>query len=89
MNKGMDTDQVRTFGNNLQNNLRGQVESLLQQITSTTQGLNWIGPDADRFKGERLGELTSKFQQLMTSMQDIGLIAVRNADEQDTAAAAL
>ena len=81
--KGMNIDQVRTFGNGLQNNTVEQLQTLMNNIASQVQGLDWHGSDADDFKHNRLPAVQQQFANLRAAMQELASTALRNADAQE------
>lgn len=85
--KGMDVEQVLNFGNQLKGQYTEQLNSLKSQIQSAINGLNWTGPDADQFKGERNSSLGVAFDQLRAKFEEIGQIAINNANAQDQTSA--
>lgn len=85
--KGMDVDQVRSFGTNLQNNIKSQLEQLIQQVGSQVQGLTWEGPDSVQFKGDRWQQVVNLANQLGAQIGELGQTAVANANAQESTSA--
>jgi hypothetical protein len=87
MIKGMDVEQVRQFGMNLQNNVKSNLEQLIQQAGTQVQGLRWEGPDAQQFKGDRWQQVVNMANQLGQQLAELGNTAVMNANSQETTSA--
>lgn len=85
--KGMDVEQVLNFGNQLKGQYVEQLNSLKSQIQNAINGLNWTGPDAEQFKGERNQSLGTAFEQLRIKIDELGQTAITNANAQDTTSA--
>jgi uncharacterized protein YukE len=82
--KGMDVEAVRAFGNNLKGSVVEQIRSIQNKARSDINGLDWKGPDAQQFKGDRLGQLNQAFTTLINKLEELGSTAVQNAQAQDT-----
>ena len=66
--------------------LREAAEEITRiELTRGLEGVDWTGPDADRFRGQWSGEMIPALQQIMNSVNELGDSAERNAAEQDTA----
>ena len=86
--KGMDVEQVRSFGTQTCGGVREQLGTLKGTIGNGIQGLQWEGQDAATFKSDRLGEVTRLIDQLMNGIEDFGQTAARNADAQQAVSSA-
>lgn len=62
-----------------------EITRIEQELTRGLEGVDWTGPDADRFRGQWSGEMIPALQQIMNSVNELGDSAERNAAEQDTA----
>lgn len=87
--KGMDVEQVRSFGTQTCGGVREQLGTLKGNLTNGVQGLQWEGQDAATFKSDRLGEATRLLDQLMTALEEFGRTAVQNADAQQAVSSAV
>ena len=87
MIKGMDVEQVRSFGMNLQNNVKSNLDQLIQQVGTQVQGLAWEGPDALTFKGDRWQAVVNLANQLSQQLVELGQTAVTNANAQESTSA--
>lgn len=61
-----------------------EITRIEQELTSGLEGVDWTGPDADRFRGQWSGEMVPAMQQIMNSVNDLGDTADRNAAEQES-----
>lgn len=61
-----------------------EITRIEQELTSGLEGVDWTGPDADRFRGQWSSEMVPALQQIMTSVTDLGETADRNAAEQES-----
>lgn len=80
--KGMNVEEVRRMSVQLRE-ASEEIARIEQELTSGLEGVDWTGPDADRFRGQWSGEMIPALQQIMTSVQELGDTADRNAAEQD------
>ncbi len=87
--KGMDVDQVRSFGSQTCSSIREQLSGMKGTVTNAVQSLQWEGPDAATFKNDRLADVTRIIEQLMTAVEDYGRTAVQNADAQQAVSSAI
>jgi len=81
--KGMNTDQVRGFGNSLQNQTLDQFQSMMNSINQQVQNLDWRGSDADQFKGTEMQRVQQLFTTFRNGLQEMAHTAVKNAEAQD------
>ncbi|MGO1353863.1 WXG100 family type VII secretion target [Brachybacterium tyrofermentans] len=82
--KGMDVDEVRRMSGQLRE-AAAEITKIEQELTSGLEGVDWTGPDADRFRGQWSSEMVPAMQRIMTSVHELGDTADRNAAEQDGA----
>lgn len=61
-----------------------EITRIEQELTSGLDGVDWTGPDADRFRGQWSGEMVPALQQVMNSVNDLGETADSNAAEQES-----
>lgn len=62
-----------------------EITRIQQELTDGLEGVDWTGPDADRFRGQWSGEMIPALHQIMGAVNDLGDSAERNAAEQETA----
>ena len=80
--KGMNVEEVRRMSGQLREAAE-EITRIEQELTSGLDGVDWTGPDADRFRGQWAGEMVPALQQIMNAVNDLGETADRNASEQD------
>lgn len=81
---GQDVEQVRQLGTQL-NTKAGDIESVISQLTSAVNSVQWMGPDAERFKSEWQGQHVPRLRQVVSALQQASTDANRNANEQQQA----
>jgi len=82
--KGMNVDEVRRMSGQLRE-AAAEITRIEQELTSGLEGVDWTGPDADRFRGRWSSEMVPALQRIMTSVHELGDTADRNAAEQEGA----
>lgn len=80
--KGMNVEEVRRLAGQLRDAAE-EITRIEQELTSGLEGVDWTGPDADRFRGQWSGEMIPALQQIMNSVNELGESADRNAAEQE------
>ena len=78
--KGMDDDAVRTMGNQMKTK-GDEIKQIVIQIGSLVEGAQWMGPDADKFKGD-WPTLKNSITTAADALVANGNLAVQNADGQ-------
>lgn len=81
--KGMNIEEVRRMSAQLRDAAE-EITRIEQELTSGLADVDWTGPDAERFRGQWQGEMVPALQQIMTSVNELGESAERNAAEQDS-----
>ncbi|MEE1649517.1 WXG100 family type VII secretion target [Brachybacterium sp. J144] len=81
--KGMNVEEVRRMATQLREAAE-EITRIEQELTSGLEGVDWTGPDADRFRGQWSGEMVPALQQIMTAVDELGDTADRNASEQES-----
>ena len=81
---GQDIDQVRQLATQL-NAKAGDIEGVISQLTSAVNSVQWMGPDAERFKAEWQGQHVPQLKQVVSALQNASQNANRNASEQQQA----
>src|SRR5690625_7495925 len=64
-----------------------EITRIEQELTSGLEGVDWTGPDADRFRGQWSGEMIPALHQIVSAVNDLGDSAERNAAEQEATSA--
>ena len=80
--KGMNVEEVRGMARQLREAAE-EITRIEQELTSGLEEVDWTGPDADRFRGQWSGEMIPALQQIMSSVNELGETADRNAAEQE------
>lgn len=81
---GQDVDQVRQLATQL-NAKASDIESVISQLTSAVTSVQWMGPDAERFKSDWQGQHVPKLREVVGALQRASQDASRNATEQQQA----
>lgn len=79
---GMDIAQVRSLAQ-LLGQKASDIESLRSQVTSKLNSTEWKGPDADRFRNDWNGTLSSQLQNVVQQLREAQKRATQNAAEQE------
>ncbi|HPZ95974.1 MAG TPA: WXG100 family type VII secretion target, partial [Mycobacterium sp.] len=78
---GQDIDQVRQLATQL-NAKASDIEGVISHLTSAINSVQWMGPDAERFKSDWQGQYVPQLRQVVTALQNASQNASRNAAEQ-------
>ncbi|WP_102144550.1 WXG100 family type VII secretion target [Mycobacterium hubeiense] len=81
---GQDVEQVRQLATQL-NAKASDIESVISQLTSAVNSVQWMGPDAERFKSDWQGQHVPQLRQVVSALQTASQNASRNATEQQQA----
>ena len=81
--QGMNVEEVRRMAGQL-HEAAEEITRIEQELTSGLEGVDWTGPDAERFRGQWSGEMVPALQQIMNAVRDLGDSADRNASQQET-----
>src|SRR5690625_292619 len=77
----MNVEEVRRMAGQLREAAE-EITRIEQELTSGLEGVDWTGPDADRFRGQWAGEMIPALHQIMSAVNHLGDSAARNAAEQ-------
>lgn len=80
--KGMNVDEVRRMVTELREAAQ-EISRIQQDLTAGLDGVDWTGPDADRFRGQWNGEMVPALQQIQSAVDGLGDDAERNIGEQE------
>ncbi|WP_454296311.1 WXG100 family type VII secretion target [Salana multivorans] len=83
---GIDTQSTREGASQMQGNA-DDLGAMVQDIGALLADVLWIGPAAQRFKGEWEGSMRPQMQQAAESLQANAAEMRRRADAQDAASA--
>jgi hypothetical protein len=81
--KGMSIEGVRSCAGTVDGKI-GEVVGVLDGLKSSIDGLEWVGPDRDKFVGDveaKVSSLRTAIEADLTWMKDT---MTRNADSQET-----
>ena len=82
---GMNVEEVRALGNQLQ--LQAQhIHELVGQLEASVNAANWVGPDANTFKGTWWPEHSRMLRTAADQLHGFGQSALSNATEQEQVA---
>jgi uncharacterized protein YukE len=83
---GMDIDGVRNLAGQM-DNTAAQIEQLMGALNGALDGIEWIGPDRERFVSDWHGTFVPQLTTVANSLRDTANAARINADEQEQASA--
>lgn len=81
---GMDIEQVRSLAAQL-GQKADQIDSLISEVTSKLGATNWTGPDANQFRSDWSGTLTTQLRTVAQTLRDTQQRATQNAAQQEQA----
>lgn len=81
---GQDPDQVRRLAKQLDGNAN-DINSLISQLTSAVQAVDWNGTDAQQFISDWNGTHVPGLKNVVSALSTAAAVANRNAAEQDAA----
>lgn len=84
---GADIEQVQQLSTQL-NAKASDIQSIISQLSSAINSVNWMGPDADRFRSDWQGQHVAQLKQVVSALQTASQNARRNAQEQQSASGA-
>lgn len=83
---GIDTESTRQGATQMQGNAQ-DLGSMVSDISAMLGEVLWIGPAAQKFKGEWDGSMRPQMQQAADSLEENATEMRRRADAQDAASA--
>lgn len=81
---GQDIEQVQQLATQL-NSKAEEIQSVISQLSSAISKVQWMGPDADRFRSDWQGQHTAKLKAVVDALRTASQTAKRNAQEQQQA----
>ncbi|MEZ2372548.1 MULTISPECIES: WXG100 family type VII secretion target [Arthrobacter] len=81
---GADVQQLRALGKKLEAGAQ-TIDEQRNQLTSALNGVQWMGPDADKFKNEWQSQHVPALNKVAEALRTAGKNAAKNAQEQETA----
>lgn len=79
---GADTEQVRAHGERC-TTAAGRLGELFSSLTSTVQAVQWVGPDAERFRADFDGRVGSSLRAAAEDLRTRAGELAGHADQQD------
>lgn len=79
---GMDIEQVRQLANQLGQKAQ-TIDEVISTITNQLGSTDWKGPDADQFRNDWNGTLTTQLRNVAQALRDAQQRANKNAQEQE------
>ena len=79
---GLDVQQVRQLSTQLQAKA-GDIEGVLNQLTSLLNNTQWTGPDAEAFRADWQGQHTAALRNVANALNEAGRKAQQNAAAQE------
>ncbi|MBR7828538.1 WXG100 family type VII secretion target [Actinospica sp. MGRD01-02] len=86
MFEGMDPEAVRAFASQLSNDAE-QIDNIINSLTGQLHGVQWVGADAARFRGEWDGTYRPQLHSVSNALRDAANVANSNAAQQEQASA--
>jgi uncharacterized protein YukE len=81
---GMDIPAVRNLATQL-NSKADEIESIANMLSSQLDSIQWIGHDADGFRGDWQGTHRTQLHTVATALREASSRASNNANQQETA----
>jgi hypothetical protein len=81
---GADVDQLKALGSKLQAGSQ-EIDNQKSMLTKVLAGTQWMGPDAEKFRGQWNSEHVAALTRVSQALQEAGQQAVRNATDQQSA----
>jgi uncharacterized protein YukE len=81
---GQDIEQVQNLSSQL-NAKADDIQNVITQLSSAISSVQWMGPDADRFRSDWQSQHTAQLKAVVSALRTASQNAKRNAQEQQTA----
>jgi uncharacterized protein YukE len=81
---GQDIEQVQQLSVQL-NSKADEIQNVISALSSAVSSVQWMGPDAERFKSEWQSTHVSQLRQVVEALRTASQNARKNAQEQQTA----
>ena len=79
---GLDVEQVRELGNNLDREAES-IDAILSKLTNVLSSTQWTGPDADQFRNDWQSVHSSALRRVAGALRDTAQAAKANANAQE------
>ena len=84
---GMDIGAVRTLASQLSAKA-DEIDAIANGLSSQLDGVQWVGFDADGFRGDWQSTHRTQLHAVATALRDASTRATANANQQEQASAA-
>ncbi len=84
---GQDIAEVNKLATQL-NSKAEEIQQIVTQLSSAVSSVQWMGPDADRFRSDWSSQHTAKLKAVVSALQAASQSAKKNAQEQQQASSA-
>lgn len=84
---GQDIAEVNKLATQL-NSKAEEIQQIVTQLSSAVNSVQWMGPDADRFRSDWSSQHTAKLKAVVSALQAASQSAKKNAQEQQQASSA-
>lgn len=81
---GQDIEQVQNLSSQL-NAKADDIQNVITQLSSAISSVQWMGPDADRFRSDWQSQHTAQLKAVVSALRTASQNASRNAQEQQSA----
>jgi uncharacterized protein YukE len=81
---GMDIGEVRTLSTQLRSSA-DEIQNIINKITHQLSSVQWVGPDASRFRDDWHGTHTQQLNTVKNALEQASQQARSNADQQEQA----
>ena len=79
---GLDVEQVRTLGTNLDREA-DSIDQILSKLTGVLNNTQWTGPDATAFRNDWQSSHSSALRKVSAALREVADAARRNAAAQE------
>jgi uncharacterized protein YukE len=84
---GMDVQAVRGLASQLAAKA-DEIDSIANSLSSQLNGVHWLGPDADAFRGDWQSTHRAQLNTVSSALRDASTRATANANQQEQASSA-
>lgn len=81
---GMDIQAARDLVR-VMNSDSDTINQLTARLTQQLESTTWLGPDAQRFRGDWSGQYVPALQNVVRALQENALVLSQQADDQERA----
>ena len=81
---GADVEQLNQLATQL-NSKASDIQNVISQLSSAINSVQWVGPDANKFKSDWSGHHVGQLKAVVSALQSASQSAKKNAQEQQQA----